>query len=177
MSHADLASLVRYWAGELDEAAEAAVEEHYLGCAACTARLAEVQALAEGVRRAFSSGLVRFVVTPRFVEAMRSRGLKLREYRVARNGSVDCSVHPDDDMLFSRLQAPLEGVERVDVIAGENRLEDVVFDAASGEVVMAPSIVHIRTLPAHRYVVRLMAVGADGERELGEYTFNHTPHG
>jgi hypothetical protein len=33
----------------------------------------------------------------------------------------------------------------------------------------------MRTLPAHREVVRLMAVDAGGERLLGEYTFNHSP--
>jgi hypothetical protein len=89
---------------------------------------------------------------------------------------VNCTVAPDDDVLLSRLQVPLEGVERVDVITGGHRLEDVVFDAASGEVVIAPSIAHIRTLPAHRHVFQVLAVGAEGERLLGEYTFDHTPH-
>jgi hypothetical protein len=41
--------------------------------------------------------------------------------------------------------------------------------------VLAPGIAHIRTLSAHRQVVRLLAVSAEGERVLGEYTFNHSP--
>ena len=176
MSHADFPTLVAYWLGELDDARESAIEEHYLGCAACSAQLAEVEALADGVRRALGAGLVRFVVTPRYVEQLRAHGLRLREYKVPRNGSVNCSVGPDDDVLLSRLQVPLEGVERLDLIAGENRLEDIAFDAQSGEVVVAPSIAYIRTLPACRYVMRLVAVEAKGERVLGEYTFNHSPH-
>jgi hypothetical protein len=184
MSHADLATLIAYWFGELDEACEAALEEHYLGCGECSARLAEVEALASGVRRAFSNGLVRGVVTPAFVEKVRASGVRVREYRVPWNGSVNCTVAPEDEMLFSRLQAPLEGVGRVDVILGSShgaqgdlRLEDVPFDAATGEVVMSPSIVHIKTMPAYRQVMRLVAVEAGKERLLGEYTFNHTPHG
>jgi hypothetical protein len=53
--------------------------------------------------------------------------------------------------------------------------EDVPFDLASGEVVLVPGITQIRTLPAYRQVMRLVAVGADGDRVLGEYVFNHSP--
>ena len=185
MSHADFSTLVGYWLGELEPATEAALEEHYLGCAECSARLAEVEALADGVQRAFAGGGVGAILTPAFVEQMRARGVRLREYRVVRNGSVDCSVAPGDQVLLSRLQAPLAGEERIDLLVAPVesgavpspglRFEDIPFDAASGEVVVAPSIAHIRTLPAHRQVMRLVAVGTDGERVLGEYTFNHTP--
>jgi anti-sigma factor RsiW len=190
VSHAcpDFPTLLAYWFGELDDAREAAIEEHYLGCAACTEQLEEVEALGAGVRRIFAGGRLVAVVTPAFTERLRQRGLRLREYRVPCNGSVNCSVGPDDDVLLSRLQVPLQGVERIDLVVSpvspakagaqspaDLRLEDIPFDAASGEVVVAPSIAHVRTLPAHRQVMRLVAVGADGERLLGEYTFNHSP--
>jgi hypothetical protein len=191
----DLATLLAYWFGELDGAREAAIEEHYFGCALCTAQLAEVEALGAGVRRAFAGGRIGAVVTPAFIERLRDRGLRLREYRVPCNGSVNCSVGADDDLLLSHLQVPLEGVERLDLLiappessvapapekdAREQapatlRLEDVPFDLASGEVVLVPGIAQIRTLPAYRQVMRLVAVGADGDRVLGEYVFNHSP--
>ena len=177
--HADFATLVAYWLGELDETREAEVETHYLGCGQCAAQLAEVEALSEGVRRAFVGGHVPTAVTAAFVEQMRSRGVQLREYHVPRNGSVSCSVAPEDQMLLSYLQAPLEGVGRVDAIVSgdaEMRLEDVPFDAASGLVILSPSIAQVRTMPAYRRVVRLVAVDAGGERLVGEYTFNHSPH-
>lgn len=179
VSHADFATLQAYWLGELDDALEAAVEEHYLGCAECSARLAEVAALADGVRGAFASGAFATVLTPRFVERLREQGLRLREYRVPRNGSVNCSVFPEDQVLLSRLQVPLEGVTRVDVIAlaSDRRMEDVPFDAASGEVVMSPSIALVRTMPSYSHTLRLVAVGDEGERVLGDYTFNHTAFG
>lgn len=185
-AHADLATLLSYWLGELDESREAALEEHYLGCAECSARLGEVEALATGVRRAYSRGLVHAIVTPGFVEQLRSRGLRIREYHVALNGSVNCSLGPDDQALFGHLHAPLAGVDRVDAIfenvvspakAGAqspNRIEDVPFDAAAGEVVLAPSVERLREMGTHRHAVRLVAVGVDGERVIGDYTFNHS---
>jgi hypothetical protein len=177
-AHADLPTLLAYWLGELDEAQESELEMHYLGCDECAARLAEVESLASGVRRAFVAGRLGAVITPAFVEQLRARGLRIREYRVACNGSVNCSVAPEDEVLLSRLAVALEGVKRVDAHIsselGEMRLEDVPFDPASGEVVMAPSIELIRTLPSHRRVFRLLAVDEGGERLLGEYTFNHS---
>jgi anti-sigma factor RsiW len=179
VSHAEFDTLLAYWLGELDDASEAALEEHYLGCAECSARLGDVEALADGIQRTYAAGYVGTVVTPAFVERLRARGLRLREYRVPRDGSVNCSVWPEDQLLFSRLQVPLEGVERVDLIVsydGEHRLEDVAFDAASGEVVMAAPIARVRELPAHRRVIRVIAVTGGTDHLLGEYTFNHTPH-
>ena len=176
--HADFATLVAEWLGELDEAREATLEEHYLGCGQCSAALAEVEALAEGVRRGV--GQVDAVLTPAFAEQLRARGMRLREYRVPRNGSVNCTIAPEDQLLLSRLQVPLGGVDRIDLLvvtpAGQFRLEDVPFDAASGEVVLAPSLERVRAMPAQREVMRLIAIEAGGERLLGEYTFNHTPH-
>ena len=179
--HFDFAALVAYWLGELDEVQEAGLETHYLGCDECATRLAEVEALASGVRRTFAEGRIAAVVTSAFADQLHARGLRIREYRVPRNGSVNCSVAPEDEVLLSRLPAALEGVERVDLLISPEagaafvRLEDVPFDAAAGEVVLAPSIALVRRLPAHRRVMRLVSVGRSGEQLLGEYTFNHSP--
>ena len=179
--HFDFATLVSYWLGELDEAREAQLETHYLGCDDCARRLAEVEALAAGVRRTFAEGRIAAVVTPAIAQRLHARGLRIREYRVPPNGSVKCSVGPEDDVLLSRLPATLDGVQRVDLLISPEagapfvRLEDVPFDPASGEVVLAPSIALVRQLPAHRRVMRLVSVGPAGEDLLGEYTFNHSP--
>lgn len=175
----DLATLFAYWQGELDGAREEVVELHYLGCERCSRQLGDVEAIAAGVRQAFASGGVAAILSVAFVERLRSQGLRLREYRVPLNGSVNCSIAPQDQMVVGHLEVPLEGVERIDAIVQgdrEERLEDVPFDAARGAVVLLPSIAHMRTLPASRQVVRLVAIEGDGERVLGEYTFNHSPH-
>jgi hypothetical protein len=108
-------------------------------------------------------------------------GVRVREYRIPHNGSVHCSVAPDDDMLLSRLQAPLAGVRRVDAISRvgdvEERRDDVPFDPASGEVLYTPKVADVRLAPAHDVHVRLLAVEDGSERELGHYTLHHQPWG
>jgi len=173
--------LVEYWLGELDEAAEAGIDEHVLGCAACSVRLAGIADLADGIRATFRHGAMRVFVTDAFVRNVAAQGVRVREYRVPRNGSVNCSVAPEDEMLVSRLEAPLAGVHRLDAISylddtATEVFHDVPFDAASGEVVVAPKLAAIRAMPSHRQRVRLIAIDEGGERVIGDYTFNHAGH-
>jgi hypothetical protein len=174
-------TLIEYWLGELDEAAEARIDEHVLGCSECSRRLTQIVELADGTRDAFKQGRVRAFVTAAFVRSAVDHGTRVREYRVPPNGSVNCSVAPEDELLVSRLEAPLAGVRRIDAITYVDDVptevfHDVPFDAASGEVVMSPRIAHVRTMPSHRRRVRLVAIDTGGERVIGDYTFNHTAH-
>ena len=52
---------------------------------------------------------------------------------------------------------------------------DLPFDPSTGEVILAPSADVLRARPAHVERLRLLAVGPEGDRLLGEYTFDHTP--
>ena len=177
-----LATLLAYWLGELDEAREAALDKHLLGCGHCSSSLQGLVDLAGEVRAAVRAGAVHAVLADAFVKRLAAQGLRLREYRVPHNGSVYCTVAPDDDLLITRLDAPLAGVERLDVEllgvegAGRERLRDVPFDAAAGEVVLAARMERMRALPAATVRMRLLAVAPSGERLVGEYTFHHTPH-
>jgi hypothetical protein len=124
------------------------------------------------------------MLSARFVERLKAAGRRVREYRVPHNGSVVCSVAPEDDVLVSHLDAPLQGVTRLDAVFAlslqpghEARVQDIPFDATRGEVLFAPKLAEVRTLPSHQLVVRLLAVDAAGEREVGSYTFHHRAHG
>jgi hypothetical protein len=176
---ADLETLVAYWLAELPAGREAALEEHLFGCAHCTHRLEALQALASGVRAAVKNGRVAMIVSERFVEAMKQAGLVLREYRIDPGGSVNCTIKPDDDAVVSRLRAPLSGVKRLDLVRvredNEDRLADVPFDARANEVFVVPSAAWLKTMPAFTMQMRLIAVGNEGERRIGDYTFNHSP--
>lgn len=179
-THPGWDALVDYWLGDTDAAATEAIDEHLMHCDACGAAFDEVVALARGVREAFVRGVVPTMVTAAFIDRIKATGRQVREYRVPLGGSVLCGVAPDDDLLVSRLSAPLQGVSRVDAVFSrslmpgqEQRLHDVPFDAASGEVLFAPRLAEVRTLPSHDMVVRLLAVDPAGERELGRYTFHH----
>lgn len=176
-SSPDLESLVQYWLGELEPDREALFEEHYFACAACSQSLEDLVALRDGVRAAFAQGLVHTFFTPAFASRLADRGLRVREYRVTRGGSVNCTVGPDDDVVLGRMAAPLGGVRRVDAIlrsANDTRVPDLPFDPEAGEVVLAPSMRWLRSLSTYRDVVRLVAVEDDGERVLGDYTFDHS---
>jgi len=178
-----VATLLEYWLGELDEARERELDQHLLGCGHCSANLQHLVEIGGAVRAAVRSGAVHGVLSDGFVKRLAAQGLQVREYRVPRNGSVNCTVAPDDDLLVARLEASLSGVERLDVereggeAHGVQRLSDVPFDAAAGEVVLASRIDWIRALPACTERMRLVAVEPSGERLLGEYTFLHTPWG
>lgn len=179
--HLDWPQLVGYWLGDGDAAATEAIDEHLMQCDDCGARLDEVVALSRGVRDAFAGGRVASILSAPFVDALKAAGHRIREYRVPPDGSVNCAVGPDDELLVSRIGVPgaaLAGVERLDALFAlslghQERLSDIPFDAAAGEVVFAPRLETVRTLPSHDLVVRLLAVGAAGEREIGRYTFHH----
>jgi len=157
-------TLVAYWLGETDEATTHAIDEHLLGCDRCGAQLDEVIALGDGVRRAFDAGLVAAFVGAPFIERLAARGAHVHEYRLAPGESVACHAAPGDDVLVTRLAAPLAGVARVDaviessLVAGEQRLADIPFDAARGQVLLMPRIADVRP-----------------ERVLGRYTLDHSP--
>jgi hypothetical protein len=100
---------------------------------------------------------------------------------VPQNGSVNCTITPGDDFVVARLEAPLAGVTRLDLVnvgpdgKREMRLEDIPFVAESGSVVVSTRIAALRALPSVTLRMRLLAVDDKGERTVGEYTFHHTP--
>lgn len=187
MTHPDcaspipLATLAEYWLGELDAAREAAAEEHLLGCGHCSAALQELADLGDGLRALARAGAVRAVVLGTFLERLAADGLRVREYRLPPGGSINCTVAPEDDLVVAHLEAPLGGVGQIDLVLvgfgpeGRERVSDVSFDAAAGEVIFAPSTDALRASPAFTGRIQLVAVAGGGERVIGEYTFHHTP--
>lgn len=180
--HLSIDRLLDYWLGDADAPATDAMDEHLMHCDACGAALDELIGLGAGVREAFRGGAVSAVLTGPFVERLAAQGVRVREYRLARNGSVNCTVAPDDDLLVTRLEAPLQGVLRLDVLAQlsfapgmQQRFEDIPFDPQAGEVLYVTRIADVRRMPAHEMQVTLLAVEAGSARELGHYTFHHRP--
>lgn len=182
--HLDIPQLAAYWLGELPAAEGEHAEEHLFACADCARRLEWLAALAHGVRAAVRAGAFGMIASAPFVEAMKRAGLRLREYRVEPGGTVNCTIRLDEDAVLSRIRAPLAGVKRLDVLhrlelggvaQDEARIEDVPFDPASGEVVFIPPAAALKQMPAHRFRMRLVAVGEAGEKTVGEYLFAHSP--
>jgi hypothetical protein len=175
-----LEQLVDYLHDELDAESEEKVDEHLFACERCSRLLREIVAMADGVRRIVGSGGVDAVLTRSFLERLKSGGVRIREYRLAESAEVLCTITPDDDLVVARLHAALGDVQRLDVLVQNperddpDRLEDVPFDAAAGEIVLAPQSAALRSLGDAVQRVQLVAVDDTGERLLGTYTFNHT---
>lgn len=177
----DAATLADYWLGLLDQDEEARIEEHYFDCEECSSRLAEVQAMAEGVRALARAGSLMMVVTEGFLNHAATHGLHIRRYDPPKGGSVQCTVTAEDDLLVGSLAANLSTAKRVDLSLCDPtgneqfRLVDIPFDTKSGSVLWQQSITFAKAAPTSTMVARLIDVHESGEEKLlGEYTFNHT---
>lgn len=176
------AQAIDYWTGDLADDQAVAVEEHVFACDACARRVETVAELAAGVAAATRRrGGLEVPVTASLIARLEREGVRVRHYRLRPGEQVACTVGPDDDLLVSWLAIDPTGVERVDVTlcdaAGQpyQRVDDVPFDRATGEVGYANAGDTARTWPATTFRARTLAVSADGERVLGEYVFEHTP--
>ncbi len=173
-------ALLDWWTGELSSPRQREVEDHILSCPDCAGHGLAMYTLAEAVRSLVREGGAPLVLPGVVVERLRHEGRRIREYRVAPGGSVQCTVGPDDDVVLSRLAVDLGGVTRLDLVVRvddgpEARVSDLPFDAAVGELIVMPSAGDLRAAPAHVQRMRLVAVEPGAERLLGEYTFDHTP--
>jgi hypothetical protein len=176
----DPADLLDYWLADGERPDDDAIEEHLLGCDACSGRLRGLAALGEGVRQLARRGAAEAVVTPSFLEQAAREGLRMREYRVRAGERVDCTVTRQDDLVVSRLQGDFRGIMRLDLLElvdgwPEQRILDVPVPRDAGELIIAQSMPLVRALGRTRTRVRLLAQEAGGERLVGEYTFDHTP--
>jgi hypothetical protein len=176
----DLATLVDYWFGDLAGPELDRIEEHLLACDVCGSVLRSLVATGDGVRRLAGQGAFGVIVTPSFLETASRQGLRVREYRVPAGGRVACTITAEDDLLVARLQADFRGVSSLDVVIQledepERRLFDLPVAPTSSEMIVAQAIPAVRAMPASTMRIRLVAREDEGDRIVGEYTFNHTP--
>ena len=181
-NHPSIEALLDYWLDDSDAAASEAIDEHLMQCEACGRALDDLVALGDGVRAAFRSGAVSAMASDAFLKRLVDHGVQVREYRLPPDGSVDCTVAPDDELLVAHLETPLQDVDRLDAVVTlsfapdvQHRLRDVPFDARAGEVLWMPKFGLVRNAPAHTAEVTLLSVDAGGANELGRYTFHHQP--
>ena len=177
----DTAVLADYWLGALAQADEEAVEEHLFTCDECGARLGEVIALTDGVRRLAREGSLQMVVSETFLKRAAEEGLRVRQYAPPAGGSVQCTVTAEDDLLIGRLAANLSGAKQVDLsLCNEHgveqlRMADIPFEPGAGDVVLQQSITYAKAAPSETLIARLVTFDEAGEEHLVcAYTFNHT---
>jgi hypothetical protein len=168
------ATLVDYWAGDLDGGETDAVDEHLFGCAACTATSARVAAVTEAVREALPP-----VISQASVDRLRASGVRVRENAFQPGGRDEVHFTPDTDLLIHRLEGlPLGDAARVDFqITSESSgevitaLDAVPFDAATGTVLVACQR-HYVTLP-HDTVMTVSIHNPSAPPRTARYTILH----
>ena len=177
----DAAVLAEYWLAALADPEEEAVELHLLDCDQCGARLREVIALAEGVRKLAREGSLRMVVSEAFLKQAAREGLRIREYAPPPGGGIQCTVTAEDDFLIARLAANLTGANRVDLCMCDElgveqlRLPDIPVPSGASNVIYQESMTFAKAMPTGKIIARLVTFDeAGGERLLGEYRFDHT---
>jgi hypothetical protein len=177
----DAAILADYWLAALTKPEEEHTEEHLFTCDECGARLRQVIALAEGVRKIAREGSLRMVVSDSFLKRAAEEGLRIREYALPAGGGVQCTVTAEDDILIGRLAANLSGAKRVDLCICDERgveqlrLPDIPIVPGASSVAVQESITFAKAAPSNKMIMRLVTFDEAGsERLLGEYTFNHT---
>jgi hypothetical protein len=177
----DPAVLADYWLAALTKPEEEAVEEHLFTCDECGARLREIIALAEGIRKIAREGSLLMVVSDAFLKRAAEEGLRVREYAPPPGGGVECTVTAEDDLLIGRLASNLSGAKRVDLCICDQRgverlrLPDIPFNPGAGSIAFQQSITYAKAASSETMIARLVSMDdAGGERLLGEYTFNHT---
>jgi len=103
----DAAILADYWLAALPSSEEESVEQHLVACGQCSARLAEVVALVEGIRTVARDANLLMTLSDEFLKRSAQSGLRIRQYAPSVGGSVECTVSVEDDMLIGRLAADL----------------------------------------------------------------------
>lgn len=168
------ATLVDYWAGDLDDAETDAVDEHLFGCGACTAASARVAGVTLALRSAVPTVVLRSAL-----ERMRAGGARVRENGFTPGDRREVEFTADADLLIHRLGGlDLTGVERIDLqITSESTgalvadIEAVPFDSAEGAVFIACQR-HYAALP-NDTVMSLSIHTAGAPPRTATYTILH----
>jgi hypothetical protein len=134
------ATLVDYWADDLAEAELDAVDEHLLGCSACSASSARIAALAGALRLQ-----VPMIMREADIEKLSARGMRIVQNSFNPGERREVEFPAGVDVLLHRL-AGLDlqnatrvsfkmSVESTHAVLGE--LSDAPFDRGSGALLVA----------------------------------------
>src|SRR5262249_20822569 len=133
-------SLVDWWAGDLDEAATDALEEHLLGCDACTSKASRVASTAEALRT-----MVPPVLKPERLRSLAAAGVRISETPLVPGQTSPFHFPPTADLavhVLGGLQLPPGARVEVTIRAlasGQvlGHVEDAPFDGDRSAVLLA----------------------------------------
>jgi Putative zinc-finger len=168
------ATLVEYWAGDLEAGEQETLEAHLMACGSCSAESERVAAITERLRHALPP-----VLSPEELANLRARGLRIRENPIAPGEVNRPRIGSDVDVFLHRLGGlELAHAERVSFEMREEgtdhvmiSIDDAPFDRAGNELLLACHS-HYSELP-HDVVVDVRTHRDDGGQALATYTIHH----
>jgi hypothetical protein len=172
--HPPFEKLVALWAAELSEDEAAPIDEHLFACDRCAARSEELARLVGGLRE-----LIPLVISHALRDRLVQSGKRVRVLSVEPDISERAQFTPEVDVFVFALRGDLSRAERVDVemvsASGSPRyhLEQVPFDRATGEVLVACQARYEGMFPANDPVFRVHAIVGGERKHVGDYVVQH----
>lgn len=182
-----LSDLIAYALAELSSERETELEEHYMACSWCAARLEFVMEVRATLNAVMHQGLLTASVNAKLVQQALAHGLQVRQYQVHAGQPVACTAAPTDDFVAIRLQVgqQLRSADSVDVnvhwtdvntdAATQRVVDEVAYDQTTGEVVLLFSGDQVRGFPRSRWVMDAVVHQSTHAERLGPFTLEHTP--
>ncbi len=166
--------IVAYWANDLPAADVDRLDEHFMGCAACSETSARIAVLAEAMRT-----IIPPVVDHAALAALRARGYRVRENPLQPGERKPAVFEAETDLLIHRLagldltEATKVGLLMTVEETGDVLLDDpsVPFDRDSGELLIACQR-HFASLPPN-IVVQIKVRDAAGAESVAHYPIPH----
>lgn len=169
--------LTEYWARELEDEREAAVEEHLFNCSDCGTRLKTLAAMGAGVVELARQGRLSGIISRALLNLLQSENVHVRLYTVSPGETIPCAIFPDDDMVVLSMRADLTDVDTVSLwVTGPDDMPlgeavDVPIPPGSSEVLWATPGTVVRGMPSTR--LRLTLRAPERSEALGEYVLDH----
>jgi hypothetical protein len=165
--------LVAYWACDLPAAEVDRIDEHLMGCDACSSESARVFAVADAAH-----SLVPFIVSRSRLEQLGAQGLRIRENTflpghrpVVFPGDVDLLVHrlSGFDLSNAKRVYVTVRVESTGEVLGE--VPDAPFDVNEGVLIACQR--HFESLPPDT-LFEVRAIEASGAERTAVYSIPHS---
>jgi hypothetical protein len=167
-------ALVAYWSRDLAPEEAERMEEHLMGCAACSGESARVAAVTEALR-----ALPPPYVTDADIAELRARGLRIEENRFSPGERKSVVFRAGVDLLIHRLGGlELGAAERVRVVLSVEETGEVImddprapFEPKTGEVLIACQRDYAVFPP--NLVAEVRARDASGREQVARYAIPH----
>ena len=164
--------LVHYWAADLTPSEVDRLDEHLMGCSACSAESARVAAVARALRT-----FIPPVLTREALEHLRAQGLRIQEDDFAPGQRKGALFRANTDLLVLRLTGlDLSHVKQVGLAVRAESTNQVLTDEPnvpfSADGVLVACQRHFINAP-HDILFEVRAVGASGAEQSALYFVPH----